>query len=155
MSYFKHLFFSVSLQIAKSVSSLCSPQYQASDLSLLCVLFFVQGGSKTIKEQDIDNLRNIAMYFEEWSMRDAPEETPTEECLWDLRCSMIGIAELAETSTYAIPPQLVNSDLIELHFSQVRELYHNRTPNILQYKNIQNSVTLTQPILLVLTKVLT
>ena len=66
--------------------------------------------------------------------------------MWELNCSLKGIIELAETSKYVIRSDLINSDLIELHFSVIRELYHNRTPNILHYGSLQNSVILGQPV---------
>ena len=68
------------------------------------------------------------------------------ECLWDLRCSLIGVIELSELSGCAIRPEFINSDLVELHFSMVRGMFYNHTPNVLQYRNVQNSIILSQPI---------
>lgn len=69
---------------------------------------------------------------------------PTADCLWDLECSLKGIIELSESSQHPIRPADINSDLVELHFSQVRSLFYNPTPNVLQYASIQNSIILGQ-----------
>ena len=42
----------------------------------MCAIF-IQGDSKTTKDQDIVNLCDTGMCFEECSMRDAQEDKPT------------------------------------------------------------------------------
>ena len=91
-------------------------------------------------------LLEILDYFETWKAHtDDIEKRPTEECLYDLKCSITGFIELAEISPVPHRPAYINSDLVELHFSQVRHLFNNQTPNVLQYTSVQNSIIFGQP----------
>ena len=108
---------------------------------------FILGRRKCITPETISELQDVSQFFTNWdNFSNNPEDKPTAECMWDLHCSLQGVIELAKSSPYAIRPDVINSDLVELHFSQVRELYHNRTPNVLQYRNVQNSIILGQPV---------
>lgn len=97
-------------------------------------------------------LRSAVHYFKAFHDLKA-EDTFTTECLWDLNCCIEGILELCDI---AIPQNrsvvigLLNSDVLENHFCNVRTLYNgaNRNPTYKGYCNIQNSILLTQPIIL-------
>lgn len=92
------------------------------------------------------NIDKVLKYFRSWKEYTSDtEKLPTQECLWDLENSLCGLKELTKVSLHTIKPANINSDLIELHFSQVRHLFCNATPNVLQYQSIQNSIILGQP----------
>lgn len=98
--------------------------------------------------EHVCSIDKVLKYLDEWNeaKKDDREALPTQECLYDLRCSLVGLKELYICTGYVIRPGFINSDLIELHFSQVRELFHNQTPHIKQYANVQNSIILGQPL---------
>lgn len=85
-------------------------------------------------------------FIKDWkAFTDNVEQLPTQECLYDLECSLRGVVELTKLSEHPIRPAYINSDLVELHFSQVRHLFNNQIPNLLQYQSVQNSIILGQP----------
>lgn len=92
-----------------------------------------------------EKLERVAEYFQRWDLYTADSgDKPTAECLYDLQSSIRGLIELAGLSKLPIRPAYINSDLVELHFSQVRHLFNNQTPNVLQYQSVQNSIILGQ-----------
>lgn len=96
----------------------------------------------------MSHITKAVEYFDSWRQYTTEKsKLPTTECLWDMKCSLTGLIELTRLNPdIVIRPGLVNSDLVELHFSQVRELFHNHTPNAYQYANVQNSIILGQPL---------
>lgn len=114
--------------------------------SILIEVFEREGTRSFYSPAMEEKLNQVVSYFDAWkAFTQTPEDLPTAECLWDLNNSICGMIELAtKVTSLLIRPAYINSDLVELHFSQVRHLFNNSTPNILQYQSIQNSVILGQ-----------
>lgn len=69
-------------------------------------------------------------YFDDWNKSSDGESVMAKECFLDISCCLKWILELISSTSYTIQPGFINSDLIELHFSQVREFSHNQMTNV-------------------------
>lgn len=92
-------------------------------------------------------LLSVSKFFTNWEEENGfnYNKLPTKECLQDMDCCLAGFRELVKFAGFSIQPGFINSDLIELHFSKVRGMFYNRTPNAVQYTNIQNNIIIGQP----------
>lgn len=103
------------------------------------------------KDRRIVKLQRALSYFQNWKSSISSSKEFLSDKLWfDLQSMILGFVSIIKSKVARFPgsfikPAIINQDIVENHFSQLRGANgHNDNPTYLMVQGTQNSVTFGQ-----------